>query len=320
MRLIGTLPGEPEAKRLCDYLVTQNVACHIEAGSDAAWQVWIENDDALDRGRAELETFRANPKDPRYNAGADADRLRKEQQKAAVKRQRNYRDVRTTILSGAPRAAPAAVTLIFLTIILSALTGFGEKMNSPVFHALLFNDSPALYQSDDTNTPELYERQAASTPFDDILHGQIWRLVTPIFLHFGILHLVFNMSWTWRFGQDIESVKGSVTFILIVLIVAVISCAAQGAIDAWTQPHGLNIFGGMSGVNAGLFGYAWMCGKFRPYERVGVTQFETGLMLGWLILCSTGYVCPIANAAHWGGLFIGMAIGVAPTIRKRLSI
>lgn len=32
-------------------------------------------------------------------------------------------------------------------------------------------------------------------------------------------------------------------------------------------------------------------------------------MLGWLVLCMTGYLGPIANMAHLTGLLVGMGMG-----------
>ncbi|MFT4520871.1 MAG: GlpG protein, partial [Halioglobus sp.] len=38
--------------------------------------------------------------------------------------------------------------------------------------------------------------------------GQYWRLVTPVFLHFGWMHIVFNSLWMWDLGEKVESVMG----------------------------------------------------------------------------------------------------------------
>ena len=121
--------------------------------------------------------------------------------------------------------------------------------------------------------------------FKDICAGQVWRLITPAFMHGGWLHILFNMMWMVDLGRRIEPIKGSARFIGLVLGIAVISNVAQAswyAISPWevetgNGPAHFEYFLGMSGVVSGLFGYAWMCGRYRPYERIFVNQQETGL-------------------------------------------
>ena len=47
--------------------------------------------------------------------------------------------------------------------------------------------------------------------------------MTPIFLHFGLMHILFNMMWLHFFGRQIETVLGSRFMIALVLIVAILS-------------------------------------------------------------------------------------------------
>jgi membrane associated rhomboid family serine protease len=70
--------------------------------------------------------------------------------------------------------------------------------------------------------------QAFILDVDDVLHGQVWRLLTYAFLHEpGIWqHIVFNMVFLWWFGSDVEDIYGSREFLAIYLLSAILGGVA----------------------------------------------------------------------------------------------
>ena len=145
----------------------------------------------------------------------------------------------------------------------------------------------------------------------EVFTGQVWRLITPIFLHFGLTHLVFDMLMLYLLGAMIEARRGTLVLGALVLVSAVASNLGQ-YID--TGPN----FGGMSGVDYALFGYAWMQSRFNPRAGILVSPMTVMLGLGWLVACmASKSVSDIANTAHLIGLAIGVVSGYAPILLKR---
>lgn len=152
---------------------------------------------------------------------------------------------------------------------------------------------------------------------DGLGAGQWWRPITPVFLHFGLFHILFNGLWVWEFGRRIEVVFGSARLIYLLLFLAIVSNAAQ---YLWYGPA---MFGGLSGVLYGLLGFLWIYNQRRPTAALAIAPGIIGFMLLWQALCMSGIVDvfisgSIANGAHLGGLVAGMMVGfIAPNLIRR---
>mgnify|MGYP003625782181 CR=1 FL=1 len=198
------------------------------------------------------------------------------------------------------RKAPVTIALILLGI-----AGF----------LLVYLNAPPAWLSAFTFTP--FSIFGGQLVFES-MGGQYWRLVTPVFLHFGWLHIVFNSLWLWELGARVERVMGSANMLLLFLVIALVSNTSQFVFG------GPGLFGGLSGVVYGLLGFSWVAPLLQPAWKIQPSPAIMFFMVGWLVVCLAGVVevlgfGAIANAAHVGGLLCGALLGAAFGLLSRTS-
>ncbi|MCO7246984.1 MULTISPECIES: rhomboid family intramembrane serine protease [unclassified Halomonas] len=152
---------------------------------------------------------------------------------------------------------------------------------------------------------------------ETLTSGQIWRLLSPAFLHFGWMHLIFNLMWVWYFGRQVEAFQGGRTLLLLLVVAGVLANLAQYA-------AGTVLFGGMSGVVYALLGHVWLMSRRVPGSGFFVPQMLVVFMLGWMVFTMTdmaGLVGfgNVANEAHLGGLIVGLVTGWYYSARRLRS-
>jgi membrane associated rhomboid family serine protease len=141
----------------------------------------------------------------------------------------------------------------------------------------------------------IYEKGVLAAPLVD--QGDWWRLITAAFLHYGPIHLAFNMLALWWFGSAVEQVLGRGRFLLLYVVSGLAGSA--GALLA--SPNALTV--GASGAIFGIMGAALVLEQQRIYVFGG-----GALSLIALNLLFTFAVPGVSIGGHIGGL-IGGALG-----------
>ena len=174
----------------------------------------------------------------------------------------------------------------------------------------------ALASSLGANTEMLYPffiSKYVNAGLPEILEGEIWRLITPIFIHFGLIHILFNSLWMYDLGGVIELRQGSPRLGLLIGVIAILSNLAQ---FYWDGPG----FGGLSGVVYGLLAYIWVQGKLNPRFGLELHQHIVYMMLIWFFVCWSGLIGNIANMAHTIGLLSGLLLGWIFSPNKKINL
>ncbi|MEB2857329.1 rhomboid family intramembrane serine protease [Pseudomonas atacamensis] len=204
--------------------------------------------------------------------------------------------------------AKATGLILLLSLIVGGLTFLGENLET--LRWLTFLDFRVIGE------------YIHFTPLaDSLAAGQWWRLVTPMLIHFGILHLAMNGMWYWELGRRIESRQGSINLIGLTLLFSLVSNYAQ---FVWSGP---SLFGGLSGVLYGLLGHCWIFQLLAPNPAYRLPRGVLVMMLVWLVVCMFGLISligfgQIANAAHLSGLLIGCFTGLLGGLynRRKLAV
>lgn len=134
---------------------------------------------------------------------------------------------------------------------------------------------------------------------------QPWRLVTSLFVHGGITHLLLNMASLWLLGVLLEVRTGGARLLAAYLA----SGVAASAATLWYHSGGINSTGA-SGAIFGLYGLllALLLSKklvLDKWDRRGLFGIVLYLVLSNLISGLTGN---IDNIAHLGGLLLGLLV------------
>ena len=272
---------EEQARTFADYLFLRDIETQIEPAKTGARGIWVIDEERVDESKALLSRFRSMPDAEEFYqaSAAAAERRRGVEQEIRKEEKLLKRSAAFPRLMG---GGGLTMVLLVLCVIVALATKLGQ---------------------DPTWTDWLL------ISMEKVSGGQFWRLFTPVFLHFSLWHLLFNLLWLQDLGAVLEVKIGTWRFAAVVALVALVSNLAQYA-------AGGAGFGGMSGVVYGTFGYLWIRGKRDFRFGLSIAPMTSGLLLVFLALGIFGLLGPTANAAHFSGLLVGGALGWLAGSRK----
>ena len=148
----------------------------------------------------------------------------------------------------------------------------------------------------------------------DVIHGQIWQLLTFQFLHSDLWHLLLNSVVIYLFGRSLEDSLGLKRFLQLYFLSGVAGGLLQITVGLLFPSH----FGVTVGASAGAFGLVAAFATLNPEQPltalvaffIPVTMRAKFLLLFSGLIALYGILVPrdsIAHAAHLGGLIWGMA-------------
>lgn len=298
MRMIGHLKTRSNATSFSDFLLRRGIANEVEP-EEEGWAVWVHSEDEFLEARGMFRRFIGNPDAPDFKSARRAERGSKEVDlESATLLAKGVSELQPGHLSGFLGFGPLTLALAFgcFALGLVSLWGANIEMLGPLFITPVESVGSLIQWQ--PGLPEVFS-------------GEVWRLWSPVLIHFGFMHVLFNMLWFVALGSLVEVRQSTARLVALILLIGGASNLAQ----FWV--HG-PYFGGMSGVVYGLLGYVWMKCRYQPQSGFYISIHSVTLMMIWYFLCLLGLIPQAANTAHTVGLLMGFSIGFLSTRLSRV--
>ena len=147
----------------------------------------------------------------------------------------------------------------------------------------------------------LLELGAKSRP--EILAGEIWRFITPMFLHLSIPHVLINMYSLYAIGPAVERFFGTARFVAVYFLCGIAGVILSLALSPYPSAGASGaIFGLLGSLGAFLYLHRDLFGRFGRLQLRQIVLVAL-LNLGFGIIASG-----IDNWGHLGGLLAGVAL------------
>ena len=281
MRLIGITSDPEKADAFVVYLDQLGKGAVVRPEADN-FGVWVLDEAALPKAKADWARFETDPdhEDFRFVVQPKLEECIPES---------NNENSPPIYLASRPSWQPTAAILAATAVSVTVLTWFGEDRES-VFRRITFGPVAPV--------------GGGILPFDA---EEPWRAITPVFLHFSFIHLLFNLLMLRDLACQVERRVGRWCFLVMFLLFA----AGSNFAEAFMGPTLL--FGGLSGVMYGFFGYVFVQTLNpvlnTPPNGYYLRNMTTLILLAWFALGVVQKDLPVTNWGNAGGLLLGLLVG-----------
>ena len=208
--MIGQLESEASARLFSDFLYAQGIDNQTEPERGGGWALWIHAEEQMEAAKTLLNEYRQNSRDPKYQqASRVAEEKWRQEQKANEAAEKRFHDRSKLFPFGGLGVGYLTAVLIGISVATALVSSFGDN-KKPILW---------LFISERIVEGGLSERLAGLL---EIRHGEVWRLFTPMLVHFSLPHLFFNWLWMLDLGTMIERRQSA--RMLLALVLAPVLC------------------------------------------------------------------------------------------------